>query len=226
MSFKHVFVALLSATVLFSCTSTEKNDREENGKKVPMVVNLDFEQTRAVSFPSNTPTSEEYRLTNVAIFVFNNQKLLEAKTSLDAVRLGGFQNSETYAEFEVAVGRHYIYAIANVPKSYLDYTTDGMSMDDFAEGIFSYDLDVLTGGGFFDEVDGSDEQVAQESRGFLMTSKGGYNEFWAVDSDNVADNTTTIEMVRAVAKVAVAFDPANQTDGSLLDVQYLVDNNP
>ncbi len=233
MNLKHLSMTALAAVFLFSCSNDKENipTVPEEETKVPVTINVDFGDvySRAVTFPGNTATDNEKRLTNVAVFIFNNQKLLEAYDNADEVRNGGFANSSHSFEFEVSVGRHYIFAVANVPRTYLSYATEGISIDDFSEEILKYDLDVLTGVDFFSETDGSDDQLAQESRGFFMTSKDGFMEIWAIDTDDVLDasiNQFDLELVRAVSKVSVAFDPETQQDGQLTEVKYLVDNNP
>ncbi|MCC8187882.1 MAG: hypothetical protein LIP08_10395 [Bacteroides sp.] len=93
MNLKHVCMAALTAVFLFAC-SNEKEDTPtvpEEETKVPVTIHVDFGDTysRAVTFPGNTATTHEKRLTNVAVFIFNNQKLLEAYDNADAVRQGG-----------------------------------------------------------------------------------------------------------------------------------------
>ncbi|MCD8174246.1 MAG: Mfa1 family fimbria major subunit, partial [Alistipes sp.] len=221
---------------LISCSknSGEGSETETNTKKVPVTLTVEFPDlaTRAVSFPNSSgiATDKENRLNNIAVFVFNNQKLLEAFDSDDQIRYGGFTGSTAVFNFTVSVGRMYIFAVANVPKSYLSYATEGISMDEFSEEILKYDLDVLTGKGFLDiPVSDVESLLAQESRGFFMTSKlngNGIAQFWAQDTDDIAVNSFTLELERAVAKVAVAFDPENQPEGELSEVEYLVTNNP
>ncbi len=229
--------AVLSVAVFISCSknSGEGSETEKSTKKVPVTLTVEFPDlvnSRAVSFPNSggVALEKESRLNNIAVFVFNNQKLLEAFDSQDEIRYGGFQQSTATFNFTVSVGRMYIFAVANVPKGYLSYATEGISMDEFSEEILKYDLDVLTGKGFLD-IDQSDINALlnEESRGFFMTSKldgTGIAQFWAQDDDDIGVNTFNLELERVVAKVAVAFDPASQPEGELSEVEYLVTNNP
>ncbi|MCC8019810.1 MAG: Mfa1 family fimbria major subunit [Rikenellaceae bacterium] len=238
MTPKHLLAAVLSVAVFISCSNNgnEGSEPETSSKKVPVTVTVEFPDlvnSRAVTFPNSSglATEKESRLNNIAVFVFNNQKLLEAFDSDDQIRYGGFQGSTATFEFTVSVGRMYVFAVANVPKSYLSYATEGISMDEFSEEILKYDLEVLTGKDFLDvDQTNIDALLAYESRGFFMTSKLGSSgtmaEFWAQDTDDITVNTFELELERAVAKVAVAFDPESQPEGELTEVQYIVTNNP
>ncbi len=71
MNLKHLSMTALAAVFLFSCSNDKENipTVPEEDTKVPVTINVDFGDvySRAVTFPGNTATDNEKRLTNVAV---------------------------------------------------------------------------------------------------------------------------------------------------------------
>ncbi len=235
------FISLFAAGLILASCSHDKGDAPDvtptNEKAIVRVtVDATSFSTRA-SFPDNKPTPQEVPLYNYAILVFNQNQILE---HIEAVPIGNRNDppkdptQETLtSEFEVTLGAKFFYVVANVPVSELMSNQDQFSPDQnvLVQGIKDYVLEL-------DEVDqiigylksGSVANPNLKNRGFMMsTLKGLQTEMINIRKED-GTNHVTLELGRAMAKVAVRDNLLASTQdglyGTLENISYKVGHNP
>ncbi|MCD8031219.1 MAG: Mfa1 family fimbria major subunit [Bacteroides sp.] len=235
------FIALFAAGLLTASCSNDKNETPviPTHEKAVVRVTVDAASfSTRVTFPGNTPTSQEVPLYNYAILVFNENQILEyiepvsIYTAQDQTILDPTQTPIT-SEFEVTLGTKYFYVVANVPVSELMSNQDQFSPDQnvLVQGIKEYVLEL-------DEVDQiigylkSDTQANPnpKNRGFMMTTLGGLTTVRIHVHKDDGTNTVKLTLGRAMAKVAVRnalkTSTQDQLYGTLENMEYKVGHNP
>ncbi|MCC8187971.1 MAG: Mfa1 family fimbria major subunit [Bacteroides sp.] len=231
MRLRQLSVAVMAATVLVAC-----NQETDNGPDVPttgseettsLTISLSVgESNTRIDFPGNTSLDAEKRIYNAMAVAFNRDSRLEAWAEFDAFATGGVSAEQVKLEFkEISTGSHTFYVIANANTSLLTRKTElfqtGMNVSVFREKI----IELGSVGEIIRESTGNGNTSSETTRGFLMTSDRPYASTITAD----ANNDLTVKLIRAVAKVSVAYDPDpvdGELYGALTNVEYKVVNNP
>lgn len=231
-----LFAAFLSMLILASCkkdSGAPTPDPVEEGRDTQMtiVIQANGVASRALDFPTSYPTDEERVIRNIAVLVYNSSRVLET-SHIEVFDAADFKSGSYTTTVNTKTGRHYVYAIANIPAllyedQYMDAFSEGGMESILTEKVI--DLNAI--------IPGLDRQATIKTLmgeenlnvqgGFLMMSETPYTvDFVDNPDDNPLINHITLNVVRALSKVTVGFEPQQQIAGELTEVQYKVVNNP
>lgn len=227
MKFKRLLFAVLAVSALISCSKEAGDsnpDVDVNEEVTSVTITLAVGDTKAPTFLDNSSTALEKKIYNAVAVAFDKRGLLEATAEADYFKDEGKDPADLELIFEeITTGAHEFYVIANAPTSLLARKNElfpkGMSVTDFKKEIFYINEvnDVI-----YEKDNVTNDDVAKTSRGFLMSSEEGRSIVLTADGPN----NLTVRLVRAVAKVSVAYDPEEEYGGTLKDVKFKVVNNP
>lgn len=250
MNLQRYIYIFLSMICLTACVKDVVEDipvirePEETGVKF-ILETEEFSTKGAQDHYSTQPLTEERRIFNYAIFIFNANQELEA--TLTAAPYSPEISSSTGVDYNqsltfrdengegvvliLTTGVKYLFALVNAPKPLLDERDElmnrtGTTLQDFTNWI----LNVETEGGL-GLITGTSATPSGNERGFMMTSKNGAERVILDPSDEGEVRTITMPVVRAMAKVSVASDlsvpynPDQQLYGEFTDMYYKIVNN-
>jgi len=208
MKFKRLLFAVLAVSALISCSKEAGDsnpDVDVNEEVTSVTITLAVGDTKAPTFLDNSSTALEKKIYNAVAVAFDKRGLLEATAEADYFKDEGKDPADLELIFEeITTGAHEFYVIANAPTSLLARKNElfpkGMSVTDFKKEIFYINEvnDVI-----YEKDNVTNDDVAKTSRGFLMSSEEGRSIVLTADGPN----NLTVRLVRAVAKVSVAYDP-------------------